>query len=155
MVASGSDLNHYNYLPYPCQSDLIEGSGPLGAIYSMSVKFFYLNPQIEKFYLKVIPVDMPLMHAKLLSELKPDNNFHVVKFANYELPALIEITYPLANQIGVVLEKAPQNLKSFKYLFAQLNVKEISVSKNQEALFKNLNSPEDYAQAITNQEVGI
>lgn len=155
VVASGSDLNHYNYLPYPCQSDLIEGSGPLGAMYSMGIKYFYLNPNIEKFYLKVIPVDMPLMSAKLLTELKPDNDYHVIKFTNYELPALIEVTYPLVSQIGLLLENAPQNLKSFKYLFSQLKVKELSFDNNLEVCFKNLNSPEEYAQATANKEANL
>lgn len=125
-------------------SDIVLDKGPLGGIYSVINQL----PKNIKAIL-IAPVDMPLVSSDLLQKLFLERKGHT-HFSGHIFPLILDVT----EQVKDVLKKANNEDKSFsvKWFLSHLEISEIPLRKEEEYLFANANTPEEWT-CITKEQL--
>jgi molybdopterin-guanine dinucleotide biosynthesis protein A len=138
--------------------DVIPQAGPVGGIYSVLSQF---TNSIQPKGLLILPVDLPLMSAKALSELRIKGElsqkatfFKDSEGSNHHIPLYLPnnafLTLFLSqafkrNTLEIKTNNKVKNGPSIKSMLAQIPSQAISCANNK-ALF-NTNTPEEWQQA--------
>lgn len=119
-------------------ADLIADLGPLGGIYTA------LTSYLDVRYWLIIPIDMPLLTAEILSRLQAGlEDADVARFDNEMFPLLLKSSDQMLNHI-TALATDKQRTYSMQQFIKPFNINILPKPRGSEAAFANINSPEDY-----------
>lgn len=127
--------------------DLIPGYGPIGGFYSVLRHLDEMKQMPE--WVCVIPVDMPRISCAILSILKNESkkaadSTKAICYEGFELPAIFRAGDGLLKVMDSLLKTEKSSMRSIMSLQQMLGVKKISLPRNTDSLFSNVNTPDDY-----------
>ncbi len=129
-------------------ADKIANMGPLSAIETIIHK-------THSDRLIIIPVDMPLLSNRLISELLKSDNDETVYFQNHYLPLNLAVTKKNTAIIGRLLAQQESRQHSIKNFLSQIPVKILPLKKTQAIELQNINTPEQWQQLNTNTQLEL
>ena len=119
-------------------SDLIAGLGPLGGIYTA------LTTHFDEQYWLIIPIDMPLLTAEILTKLQAGiETADMVRYEGEMFPLLLKASTAMRAHI-TTLATDTQRTYSMRQFMQPFDIKVLPKPASSEVAFANINSPEDY-----------
>ena len=134
-----------SYSAYPSIPDLVPDLGPLGGMDS-ALKYFKNSAS----HLLVVPVDMPRLDSSWLKRLLAEasvSSQDIVRYQKRELPFVLKVQLKLNGILEKCLEGQGTGqgaARSIKNFISHLDVKELSLKKEEEIYFMNINTPEEW-----------
>jgi molybdenum cofactor guanylyltransferase len=126
--------------------DFYKDLGPLGGIASV---IEHLNNDFFT-HLLLVPVDMPFLNPQILNplitELKRMKLIQAIRYRDYELPLLLNISSSLLHFLKIAIDDPKR--RSIRWLLNQLNATELSLNPEHGKKFTNLNYRSEYESAI-------
>ncbi|HDS1581510.1 molybdenum cofactor guanylyltransferase [Stenotrophomonas maltophilia] len=116
--------------------DQVARCGPLGGLYSVAMRM----PDGPAW---VVPVDTPLLPARLLQQLRDGHRGPCTIFSAHPLPMLLEIDDASRSVLGSMLDD-PQGPRSLQALQRRLGVNSMALASVDEACLVNCNTPEQW-----------
>ncbi|MDY8138156.1 molybdenum cofactor guanylyltransferase [Aquimarina sp. 2201CG5-10] len=128
----------YNQFGYPCYSDIIPNKGPVGGIYT-GLSNTHTTHNI------VLSCDVPFVTSSVLENLvlKHNTQYDVVQYEETPLVALYH-----QSTIKQFLKSIEEDKLSLKKTLSSLKVKNIPIKESIVPLIKNINTPQQYNEAI-------
>lgn len=126
-------IKNIKYIP-----DIFEEMGPLGGIYSVLQNIETNNLTS----LLVVPVDMPLLSAKLLGRLQSSNK--TSRFERFNLPVFFHNTAKLSKLLDYsFFNSLTKSNRSFGYILEQLHATSLPLNQGEKKQLFNLNTPDE------------
>lgn len=148
-LGTGNVLVSGNRQDYPHIQDCRNDLGPVEGLRSVCIHLLKNSMDVP---LLLVPVDMPFLCDQDIHQLihRETTTNDAVKFTYYQLPIKFKSSRLLLEQINFLKIKFTTNQSqyfSFKQLYKLLQIEEISAEEDR--CFLNLNTPEDWNEAIS------